>query len=172
MKLLRVLCVLALALCVTASVYAETQSVKVSGDLTMRGIYRNQYALLGSENESFGTNSSTTSAGSSTKNSTEQGFAMTVAAVQVDADLTDNVTTVIRILNQRDWNVYYRGVESTTSLVPNGRGLYYGNGDDAYYGSGEDADRGKPGISAESSGKYRCSGRRRHRSLHNYDGAR
>jgi len=40
MKFLRALCVLAVALCVAGSVYAETQSVKVSGDLTMRGIVR------------------------------------------------------------------------------------------------------------------------------------
>ena len=89
MKLLRVLCVLALALCVTASVYAETQSVKVSGDLTMRGIYRNEYDLISSVNEDpLGT----LLVSRSGIDGTDQSWAMTVAAVQVDADLTDNVT--------------------------------------------------------------------------------
>ena len=112
MKLFKILCVLALALCVTASVYAETQSVKVSGDLTMRGIYRNQYSLITATNETLGiasapagTAGAAGSGGLSTKDGTGQSFAMTVAAVQVDADLTDNVKTVIRVLNQRDWNV-------------------------------------------------------------------
>ena len=100
MKLLRVLCVLALALCVTASVYAETQSVKVSGDLTMRGIYRNDYQLISQVNETPYANNTRSGI-----DGTDQSWAMTVAAVQVDADLTDNVTTVIRLLNQRDWNV-------------------------------------------------------------------
>ncbi|MDD5428568.1 MAG: alginate export family protein [Candidatus Omnitrophica bacterium] len=110
MKVLRILCVLALTLCVTASVYAETQSVKVSGDLTMRGIYRNQYDLLSSEVENqYGDNSN--------QSSTEQSWAMTVAAVQVDADLTDNVTTVIRVLNQRDWNVTDRLNERTQAAA-------------------------------------------------------
>ena len=100
MKLLRVLCVLALALCVTASVYAETQSVKVSGDLTMRGIYRNDYSMISQVNENpLGTAVAPVRSGI---DGTDQSWAMTVAAVQVDADLTDNVTTVIRILNQRD----------------------------------------------------------------------
>ncbi|MFA6320751.1 MAG: alginate export family protein [Candidatus Omnitrophota bacterium] len=105
MKFLRILCVLALALCVTASVYAETQSVKVSGDLTMRGIYRNDYSMVSSVNEG------------ATIDGTDKSWAMTVAAVQVDADLTDNVTTVIRLLNQRDWNVAHSAT-TTSPLNP------------------------------------------------------
>ena len=117
MKLFRILCVLALALCVTASVYAETQSVKVSGDLTMRGIYRNQYALVGSENESLGGTTSAILGSPSTKSGTEQSWAMTAAAIQVDADLTDNVTTVIRILNQRDWNVTDKSLSNSAAVA-------------------------------------------------------
>ena len=123
MKFLRVLCVLALALCVTASVYAETQSVKVSGDLTMRGIYRNDYSMISQVNEA--------PAGTGTRvgiDGTDQSWAMTVAAVQVDADLTDNVTTVIRLLNQRDWNVMHsEDITVGTSLAPGGQGGYIPN---------------------------------------------
>ncbi|MFA5142950.1 MAG: alginate export family protein [Candidatus Omnitrophota bacterium] len=119
MRFLKVACVLAIALCVTGSVYAETQSVKVSGDLTMRGIYRNDYALISQEDENINTNASVTKV-----DSTNQSWAMTVAAVQVDADLTDNVTTVIRMLNQRDWNVAVNRTTQTTDLTPNGRGGY------------------------------------------------
>ncbi len=128
MKLLRVLCVLAIALCLTASVYAETQSVKVSGDLTMRGIWRNQYDLHSSPPESQGlTNPAASTPGPI--DSSKESWAMSVAAIQVDADLTDNVQTVIRVLNQRDWNVYGRdnsnlGPGVAPSLVPNGRGIY------------------------------------------------
>ncbi len=123
MKFLRVLCVLALALCLTASVYAETQSVKVSGDLTVRSIYRDNYALQSSPSEriSFG-------GVRFGPDSAQQSWIMSTAAIQVDADLTDNVQTVIRVLNQRDWNVYNTGTSSASAgLAPNGRGLYFAN---------------------------------------------
>jgi len=131
MKFLRVLCVLALALCVTASVYAETQSVKVSGDLTVRSIYRDMYDLESTPVENQ------TAAGVLTGfDSSRQSWIMSVAAIQVDADLTDNVQTVIRILNQRDWDVYGRDnggtgvLNGATGLYPNGRGHYYANADE------------------------------------------
>ena len=114
MKLFRILCVLALALCVTASVYAETQSVKVSGDLTVRGIFRDQYDLHSADNESIDIPGST----AAVKNGTESSTFMSVAALQVDADLTDNVTTVIRILNQRDWNVKTPSNTTLSGLQP------------------------------------------------------
>ncbi len=47
MKFVKFALVIAMALCLTASVYAETQSVKVSGDLTVRGIWRGSYDYRG-----------------------------------------------------------------------------------------------------------------------------
>lgn len=123
MKFLRVLCVLAVALSLAGSVYAETQSVKVSGDLTMRGIFRNQYDYQGHPNEGGGALAPNTPR----IDSSEQSWLMTVAAIQVDADLTDNVQTVIRLLNQRDWNVYGYASPMGTTLNPNGRGGYVEN---------------------------------------------
>ena len=114
MKFLRVLCILALALCVTASVYAETQSVKVSGDLTMRALARGNY--------NYGVNNEPdprTNAG----NDNNQSFFLTNAEVEVDADLTDNVQTVIRLVNQREWNITLdKTVAANTTLAPNGSG--------------------------------------------------
>ncbi len=120
MRFLIGLCVLALAVCLTASAYAETQSVKVSGDLTMRGIFRSQYDYQGSPDEgNTGTRTGLDGA--------DQGFFMTNAGVQIDADLTDNVTTVIRLSNQRDWNTRTKSVQSTTTLAPLGDGGYTTN---------------------------------------------
>ena len=124
MKFLKVACVLAVALCLAGSVYAETQSVKVSGDLTMRGIFRNQYNYLGR-----GGNVEQTTNVVNTQ--TEQSWFMSAAEVEIDADLTDNVQTVIRLVNQRDWNVYSTSgtdFNSTTTLATNGRGGYVANG--------------------------------------------
>src|SRR3989338_7603632 len=121
MRFLSVLCVLALALCITASAYAETQSVKVSGDLTMRGIFRDQYDYQGAPTEAE------TRVGITSAN---RSWFMSVAEVEVDADLTDNVQTVIRLVNQRDWNVYTKNVSSDTTLIPNGFGGYTENNDE------------------------------------------
>lgn len=121
MRFISILCVLALVFCFAASAYAETQSVKVSGDLTMRGFWRNQWDFQGSPNEPdprTGIDSS------------EQGWFMSTTEVEIDADLTDNVSTVIRLLNQRDWNVYSKSISSTTTLFPNGRGGYVENNDE------------------------------------------
>ena len=98
MKFMKVALVIAVALCLAGSVYAETQSVKVSGDLTMRGIYRDHYDYLSSAGNKEGMNIG--------NSRTNQQWIMSVAEIQVDADLTDNVQTVIRLVNQRDWNVY------------------------------------------------------------------
>jgi len=122
MKFLRVLCVLALAAFVTASAYAETQSVKVSGDLTIRGIYRDAYTLNGAPGEGLliaaaQPRTAVSEAG--------QSWFMSAAEIEIDADLTDNVQTVIRLANQRDWNVGdNRNIASNTTLAPNGRGGY------------------------------------------------
>ncbi|MDD5136376.1 MAG: alginate export family protein [Candidatus Omnitrophica bacterium] len=132
MKFLKIICVLAITLCLAGSVYAETQSVKVSGDLTMRGIYRDQYSLLTSVNENPQTNASAQGGPVTGVDGTNQSWAMTVAAVEVDADLTDNVTTVIRMLNQRDWNVNQNMNQTggPNNLIPNGRGGYVPNTDE------------------------------------------
>jgi len=123
MRFLRVLCVLALALCVTASVYAETQSVKVSGDMSVRGIFRNSYDLLDHPPEQADALTGQT-IGQVT--SGDQSWFMSTVALRVDADLTDNVSTVVRLVNQRDWNVYGHDSDfsSTSNQVPNGRGTY------------------------------------------------
>ena len=94
MKFLKVICVIAIVFAVSAVAYAETQSVKVSGDITMRGFARNNYNL------SSGAVAPPANGGVSTTWAT---FLQSTAEVQVDADLTDNVSGVIRLVNQRVW---------------------------------------------------------------------
>ncbi len=129
MKFFKILCVLAIALCLTASVYAETQSVKVSGDLTMRGIWRGSYTYQGAPTEPLARTG---------LDSADKSWAMTAAEIEVDADLTDNVQTVIRLVNQRDWNVWDKNIDGTgsgvgngsTTLIPNGLGGFTPNADE------------------------------------------
>ncbi len=91
MKLLRGLCIIALAIAFTIPVYAETQSIKLSGDLIIRYIARDDYDFNDDDSKIDGTDGS---------------YFMTNAEVQLDADLTDNVSATIRLVNQRDWNAF------------------------------------------------------------------
>ena len=118
MRFVRVLCALALVALFTASAYAETQSVKVSGDLTMRGILHDQYNYRGSIDEP---NVTRTGVGSSA----DETWITSNTGIQIDADLTDNVATCIRLVNQRDWNVAAtKSISSNTTLASNGLGGY------------------------------------------------
>src|SRR3989338_10951467 len=110
MKLLRALFVVALVLMVAAPmVYAETQNVKVSGSLDAYWFYRVNFDLkdnndsgairVGGAVPASGGTTSTTG-----HSSEADDFFMSITQIEVSADLTDNVSTVINIVNQRDWN--------------------------------------------------------------------
>ncbi len=104
MKLFRTICVLGIALCLAASAYAGTQSVKISGDLTIRSFARDDYDL--NHNHAEGTNIGVTSTLDPTTDTSDwQTYLMSQAEIQIDADLTDNVSAVLRLFNQRDWDV-------------------------------------------------------------------
>jgi len=95
MRFVKIMLVLALVFAVSAIAYAETQSVKISGDLTMRTFARNNYDL---------DNADPTNPVSTDRESTDWAtHLMSTAEVQIDADLTDNVSAVIRLINQREW---------------------------------------------------------------------
>ncbi|MDP2928635.1 MAG: alginate export family protein [Candidatus Omnitrophota bacterium] len=110
MKFLRVLCVIALVAFFAVSAYAETQNVKVSGDLAIRSFFRNNYAgsqsLTSSPNEAIQANGTALGAVGNRegRDRSNSSWFMSTTELQVDADLTDNVSTCIRLLNQRDWN--------------------------------------------------------------------
>lgn len=83
----RLILVLALAFVVglAVSAYAEVQNVKVSGDLLLRAISRSQFNL-GSYDNKYSASGLTSQ-----------------MRLRVDADLTDNVSTTIRLINERSW---------------------------------------------------------------------
>ncbi len=86
-RLMLLLCaVLALALATPA--FAAVQNVKVSGDILARYIQRDNFDLT---------------KGSGAAGEDRIGVFNTVTRLRVDADLTDNVQTTIRLINERDW---------------------------------------------------------------------
>ena len=90
-KFLKLMSVLAIVALIAVPAFAEVQNVKVSGDIDSKMITRDNYNL----------GSGTSGNGS---DDTDKWF-MSTTRVQVDADLTDNVSTSVRLLNERDWNV-------------------------------------------------------------------
>ena len=110
MKHLRALSVLALALVLAAPAFAETQNVKVSGSIDAYWFYRINYDLR--DNNDVGVVPAGTAAavydhgttGDTHQKSEADDYFRTNTQIEVSADLTDNVSTVINIVNERDWN--------------------------------------------------------------------
>ena len=117
MKLLKVLCVMTLVLAVSAMAYAETQSVKVSGAITERAFARGDYDLDADDVEDA----------TAAQSNDWATFLQSTVEVQIDADLTDNVAGVIRLINQRVWgdNQYDNGANSDLQNI-NVNGLGFG----------------------------------------------
>jgi hypothetical protein len=87
-RLVLVFCVLfALAMAVPA--FAAVQNIKVSGDILARSIVRNNFDLT---------------KGTGTSGEDEISVINSVVRVRIDADLTDNVSTVVRLINERNWS--------------------------------------------------------------------
>jgi hypothetical protein len=113
----RLILVLALAFVVgiAFAAYAEVQNVKVSGDITVYGIARDNYSVAGS-----GGGRVLTLTGAQTESRDNY---MTATRLRIDADLTDNVAATVRLINERDWgvadDVYTNATDTTTNRNSN-----------------------------------------------------
>ncbi|MCX5706702.1 MAG: alginate export family protein [Candidatus Omnitrophica bacterium] len=87
----RLIVILALAFVVglTCAAYAEVQNVKVSGDMIMTGFARNTFDLK--------------NGGAGDKRNDNESNIISQIRLRVDADLTDNVSTTVRLINERSW---------------------------------------------------------------------
>ncbi len=95
MRLLTAIGVAALVLAFCVPAFAETQSVKVSGDITIYHIVESNFDLDKDDDNTIGTGA--------THSDTDEFFADCVG-LNVEADLTDNVSTFVRLVNERDWS--------------------------------------------------------------------
>ena len=92
----RLIVLLALALIVGltfSAAYAEVQNVKVSGDINILGVMRNNFDL------------GNPTAGLATKENDKGRFFATQTRVRIDADLTDNVMATVRLISERNWTM-------------------------------------------------------------------
>lgn len=100
MRHLSILLVTLLVACVSVS-YAEVRNVKISGEITLTGVYRDNYwsyydNYYGDASESW---------------YTQQVF------VNVEAELTDGVGAFIQLANERDWDGIGRGSGNRASDI-------------------------------------------------------
>ncbi len=94
----RLILILALAFVVgiTFAAYAEVQNVKVSGDITVKGVARDNFDFTKVPSDMSGNNN--------INFEDTQRDLLSITRVRVDADLTDNVMATVRLLNERNWN--------------------------------------------------------------------
>jgi len=82
----------------TMAAYAEVQNVKVSGDLTVLGASRKMGLTSTTKADDPALAVPTT-----LKDRGKDNFMASITRVRIDADLTDNVSTTVRLLNERYW---------------------------------------------------------------------
>ena len=97
----RLILVLALLFVVgiTAAAFAEVQNVKVSGDIEMMSVFRNQFDLKGKAARPGGDDI----VGTILQQGRSSNFFVGIARARIDADLTDNVSATLRLIGEWIW---------------------------------------------------------------------
>ena len=106
---------LAFAVALTGTAYAEVQNIKVSGDLELKGITSHDYDLKHAQDNlstggitvgPAGVARGAEGANAADSDDDDASFFLSTTHVRVDADLTDNVQASVRLLNQRVWDAH------------------------------------------------------------------
>lgn len=93
-RILTLCLALAIGIAFAMPAAAAVKSIKVGGDLTIRGIYRDNVDFMNDSEDNA------------------ESWLMSTTRVFVGAELTDNVSVVIRLLNERDWSSYGDSIDS------------------------------------------------------------
>lgn len=93
-RILIVFCALSLVALIAMPALAEVQNIKVSGEISIKGFYRDNYATTGSGGGRVLTGFADTDA---------RDWYNSVTKLGIDADLTDNVTANVLLANEQDW---------------------------------------------------------------------
>ncbi|MEK6714973.1 MAG: alginate export family protein [Candidatus Omnitrophota bacterium] len=94
-KRILMLAVAVLALAIAVPSFAAVQNVKVSGDLSVQGVSRYDFTLQRAKSPTVVTASTMAD---------NQNAILSIARLKVDAELTDNVSAVVRLLSERLWD--------------------------------------------------------------------
>ena len=85
----RKLLILAGIMLIAVPAFSAVQNVKVSGDITSYAVWQDELDL----NDN-----------SDSCHADDHGFLATITRLRVDADLTDNVSATVRLINERVWD--------------------------------------------------------------------
>ncbi|MBI3615583.1 MAG: alginate export family protein [Candidatus Omnitrophica bacterium] len=105
---------LAFAVALVGTAYAEVQNVKVSGDINMKWISQDNFDL---KNKQGNLNPNQSGAAPVVTNDDGANFLLSSVRVKVDADLSDNVSTHVRLLNQRVWDAEAHAAGRDTNSI-------------------------------------------------------
>ena len=102
---------LAFAVALVGTAYAEVQNIKVSGDMSLKAIIHHNYDLKLKQKNNPRQDGGDVPGPIS--NEDDANFFLSTVRVRVDADLTDNVQAAVRLLNQRFWDT---DVDATNNI--------------------------------------------------------
>jgi len=94
-RILTLCLALAIGIAFAMPATAAVKSIKVGGDLTIRGIYRDNLDFQNDGDDNA------------------ESWLMSTTRIWVGAELTDNVSAVIRLLNERDWGTQSKSSDDT-----------------------------------------------------------
>ncbi|MFH1777665.1 MAG: alginate export family protein [Candidatus Omnitrophota bacterium] len=122
MRKLFVLCIFALVITLTVPAFAEVQNVKISGEISLYGLYRDNYYTTGSGGGTpatltvnLGRRDLAGATSNTFTNCKAEDWYMQTTRLSVDADLTDNVIARVSLFSESDWPV----TESTAGHASN-----------------------------------------------------
>ena len=98
------LLVAALMVVLASPAFAAIQNVKVSGDITTSFVDRNNFDLGQTEDTLFVAVDGDTDLNGTPVGLKNQNVFITQTRLRVDADLSDNVSTTVGLINERAWN--------------------------------------------------------------------
>ncbi len=101
-KLLLAICFVAVVAVVAAPAFASVQNIKISGSINSTYLFRNKFdfgATVGGNDE--------------TK---QQALFITQTTLRADADLTDNISATVALINERAWGKHYIDGGSSSQL--------------------------------------------------------
>ncbi|MBI1952581.1 MAG: alginate export family protein [Candidatus Omnitrophica bacterium] len=95
---------LAFAVALVGTAYAEPENIKVSGDVNLKAMTIHNYDLKLKQKNESGQLNATAVAPDPSDDDDNVGFLLSTVHLQVDADLTDNVSATVQLVNQRPWD--------------------------------------------------------------------
>jgi hypothetical protein len=117
------LLVAAIVVLMASPAFAAIQNVKVSGDITTTFIDRSSFdlGLTGADEAAWLSGGSDLTGNKESIGLKKQNVFITQTRLRVDADLSDNVSTTVGLINERAWNsengYYYTGTNQNPSNV-------------------------------------------------------